>query len=73
MEMVVAEKITLRTLRAIHELSQKGAGETFGVSGDVWHNWENGKTFPNVPQIESIERAFGVTYNQVIFLTNNNG
>nr|DAO15794.1 MAG TPA: hypothetical protein [Caudoviricetes sp.] len=28
-----------------------------------------GKTFPDVPTIEKIEKKFNVTYNDIIFLT----
>ncbi|REI06191.1 XRE family transcriptional regulator [Staphylococcus felis] len=49
------------------------AGKKVGVSANVWHNWEKAKTFPNIPQLQKIEREFNVTYNDIIFLTNNNG
>ena len=47
-----------------------------GPSSDVvraYSNWERGKSFPNVPQLKRIEEAYGVTYNELIFLPNSNG
>lgn len=64
---------TLKMLRAKFELTQDQAGRRVGVSADVWHNWEKAKTFPNIPQLQKIEEEFDVTYNDIIFLTNNNG
>ena len=65
---------TLKMLRAKFELTQQEqAGRRVGVSADVWHNWEKAKTFPNIPQLQKIEEEFDVTYNDIIFLTNNNG
>lgn len=70
---VVKEPYTLKMLRAKHDLTQAEAGKKVGVSADVWHNWEKAKTFPNIPQLQRIEKEFDVTYNDIIFLTNNNG
>lgn len=67
------EPYTLKMLRAKYDLTQAQAGKKVGVSSDVWHNWEKAKTFPNIPQLQKIEEEFNVTYNDIIFLTNNNG
>lgn len=67
------EPYTLKMLRAKYDLTQAQAGKKVGVSADVWHNWEKAKTFPNIPQLQRIEKEFNVTYNDIIFLTNNNG
>lgn len=67
------EPYTLKMLRAKYDLTQAQAGQKVGVSADVWHNWEKAKTFPNIPQLQKIEKEFNVTYNDIIFLTNNNG
>ena len=70
---VKKEPVTLKVLRAKHDLTQAEAGAKVGVSADVWHNWEKGKTFPSIPQLQRIEKEYNVTYNDIIFLTNNNG
>lgn len=64
---------TLKMLRAKYDLTQEQAGERVGVSANVWHNWENAKSFPNVIQLKRIEESFEVTYDDIIFLKNNNG
>lgn len=74
---MLAEKskmnFTLKMLRAKYDLTQKQAGQRVGVSGDVWHNWERAKSFPDVMQLRKIEEAFDVTYDDIIFLNKNNG
>lgn len=67
------QRFTLKMLRAKYDLTQRQAGSRVGVSADVWHNWEKAKTFPNVLQIEKLEREFNVAYNDIIFLPKNNG
>lgn len=64
---------TLRKLRLINDLTQKEAGEKVGVSENTWFNWENARSFPNVPQLKRIEKEFGVTYDDIIFLIKDNG
>lgn len=67
------EKVTLRMLRAKHNLSQKQAAEKVGVKEQTWFNWENEKTFPDVRKVARIEQEFGVNYNDIIFFTGNHG
>lgn len=61
-------KWTLKMLRARDNLTQKQAGKLVGVSADTWANWENQKTFPDVQKIVEIEKAFGVSYDDIKFL-----
>lgn len=61
-------KRTLRTLRRDFELSQSQVAKLIGVSESTWFNWEQQKTFPNVIYIEKIQKVFGVTYDDIIFL-----
>lgn len=62
-------KLTLEMLRTNYGLSQKQAGKLVGVTEDTWRRWEQGKTFPNVPKLQRIEQVFGVSYNDISFLT----
>ena len=50
-------------------MTQEEAAKAIGVSQYTWQNYERGKTFPDVPTIEKIEKKFNVTYNDIIFLT----
>ena len=61
-------KVTLKALRVNHELTQKQAATKAGVSTDTWSSWEHSKTFPDVKQLQTIEQAFDVHYDDLIFL-----
>lgn len=62
-------KMTLKTAREIKKLSQEDAARLIGVSVDTLSNYEHGKTFPDVVTLKRIEKVYGVSYNQLIFLT----
>lgn len=63
-----AMKLTLKALRVNSDLTQEEAAKAIGVSKYTWSNYEQGKTFPDVPTIETIEKVFNVTYSDIIFL-----
>lgn len=63
-------KLTLKALRVNKSLTQEEAAKAIGVSKYTWSNYEQGKTFPDVPTIETIEKVFDVTYSDIIFLPN---
>lgn len=60
--------ITLKAARVNANLSRSEAAEKFNVTEKTISNWEQGKTFPNVPQIKMIEDAYSVSYSDIIFL-----
>lgn len=61
-------KVTLKALRANSGLTQEEAAKLVGVSKYTWSNYEQGKTFPDVPTIQKIQDKFHVTYDDIIFL-----
>lgn len=61
-------KVTLKALRVNLGLTQPEMAKLVGVSKDTWYNYENYKTFPDVPVIERITKQTGVDYNDIIFL-----
>lgn len=63
-------KLTLKAIRANANLTQGEAAKRIGVSERTWANYEVGKTFPDVPTIKAIEKAFNVKYDDIIFLPN---
>lgn len=63
-------KATLKAIRINNGWSQEEAAKRFGVSVATLQNYELGKTFPDVPIINNIIKATGVTYNDIIFLPN---
>lgn len=60
--------LTLKMLRAKHNLTQEEAGKKVDVSEGTWRNWETGKSFPDVQKIIKIEEEFNVKYDDIIFL-----
>ena len=60
--------ITLKAARVNAGYDVKTAANELGVSTDTIGNWENGITFPNVPQIVKIENLYGVHYADIKFM-----
>ena len=65
--------LTLKALRVNAGLDQKSAAQILGVTPETLSNWERGKSFPNVPQITSIEKLYKTTYSEINFLPTNIG
>ena len=65
--------ITLKAARVNKGLTQLEASKLIGVTEDTVGNWERFKSFPNVLQIRKIEEVYGIPYNELIFLPENNG
>lgn len=61
-------KMTLKALRANKNLSQKEVAKALNISKETWRNYELGKTFPDVPTIQKMEKFFEVKYDDIIFL-----
>ena len=67
------EKYTLKTARDRLKITQKEAAKMIGKSEDTLSNYERGKSYPDVPIIKKIEAVYKVSYNQLIFLPQDNG
>lgn len=67
------EKMTLKTARNRCGLNQEEAAKRIGISSDTLSNYERGKSYPDVPILKRIEEVYDVSYNQLIFLPQNNG
>ena len=65
---MVTVKLTLKAARVNAGLTQEEAGQRIGKSKDVISNWERGISYPDVIDIRKIEKAYNVTYNNLIFL-----
>ena len=59
--------ISLKALRVNAGLDQRKAAEQIGVTPETLGKWENGKTFPNVPQITKLEDLYGVKFADIDF------
>lgn len=64
--------ITLKAARVNVNLTQAQAAELLNVSRDTLYNWETGRSYPDVINLKDIERVYGVSYNDIIFLPKNN-
>lgn len=64
-------KLTLKMLRAGANLTQEEVAEQLGVATSTLSKWENGKSFPDVPEIKKIEKFYNVGYSDINFLSTN--
>ena len=60
--------ITLKAARVNAQLTQVEAAKQLGIAVDTLRQYEAGRTFPNVPLIQKIERLYNVSYNDINFL-----
>ncbi|NME23708.1 helix-turn-helix transcriptional regulator [Lactobacillus salivarius] len=68
--MILVPKITLKAIRANANLTQAEVAEKLDISPSTWSKWENGKSYPDVVEIEKIEKLFNIGYSDIKFLTN---
>lgn len=61
-------KLSLKTAREIRGFTQEEAAKLIHISKDTLGNYERGKSYPDIPVLRRIEKIYGVTYNQIIFL-----
>lgn len=66
-------KMSLADARRRAHLTQKEAAREIGISVETLGNYERGLKFPDVPKLKRIEKIYGVTYNQLIFLPEDYG
>lgn len=67
------KKMTLKAIRINFGWSQEEAAKRYNVSKDTISNYENYKTYPDIPVIENILKATGLSYDDIIFLPVDNG
>jgi transcriptional regulator with XRE-family HTH domain len=59
--------MSLRAARINAGLLQEEAASKIGISVYTLANYENGKTFPDVPVIQRIEQVYDVEYKDIFF------
>lgn len=64
----VANKYTLKMLRARANMTQEEVAEKLNISPSTWSKWENYKSYPDVPEIIKIELLFDISYSDINFL-----
>ena len=62
--------MTLKAARVNKGLNQQEAASLIGVSKTTLHAWETYKSYPTVAQLPRIEAAYGIKYDDIIFLPN---
>ena len=67
------KKLSLKAIRINNGWSQEEAASLYNVSKDTISNYENYKTYPDVPVIERILQVTGLNYDDIIFLPNTYG
>ena len=60
-------RITLRAARVNAGMSRKQAAAKINISAWTLMNYENGKTYPDVPVIKRIEETYGVKFEDIVF------
>ena len=60
--------MTLKAIRVNKGLSQEEASKLIGISKDTLCNYERAITFPDVPILKKIEKAYDVKYDDINFL-----
>ena len=61
--------ITLKAARVNAGLTQLEVCEKLGVSQPTLIKWERAESFPNIVQLKTIEKLYGVGYDDIDFLT----
>lgn len=60
-------QLTLKAIRVNKGLSQEKASKLIGISVDTLGNYENGKSYPDVPVLKKIEKVYETEYNKINF------
>ena len=60
----------MKAIRANANLTQAKVAKKLDISPSTWNKWENGKSYPDVVEIEKIEKLFNIGYSDIKFLTN---
>lgn len=63
--------MTLRMLRAGTKMTQEEVAQKLDIATSTLSKWENGKSFPDVPEIKKLEELYNVSYADINFLPNN--
>lgn len=64
--------ITIKAARVNKNLTQAQAAELLGISKDSLWNYENGRSFPDIRVVQKMVEVYGISYDNLIFLPQNN-
>lgn len=60
-------KLSLKALRVNKGLTQEQACVELKIAKKTLWSWENGKSFPDQPEIDRICKLYGVRYDEIRF------
>lgn len=68
----IRDNLTLKACRVIANVRAEEVAQAAGVTVDTLYKWENGRSFPNIPQMNRIvqylgDRGFYVEVNDIKF------
>ena len=61
-------KWTLKTIRTNLNLDQQEMADKLGISRKTYQNYEQYKTYPDIPIVKKIIEISNVDFNDIIFL-----
>lgn len=61
-------KWTLKTIRTNLDLDQQEMADKLGISRKTYQNYEQYKTYPDIPIVKKIIELSNVDFNDIIFL-----
>lgn len=61
--------ITLKAARVNKRLTQKEAAERLGIAVSTLIQYEAGRTFPDVPVLQKMEKLYEISYNEIDFFS----
>lgn len=61
-------KLTLKAARVNAGYTQAEAAKLIGINKKTLSFWETGKTTPRIKQIPAIEKAYKISYDDLVFL-----
>lgn len=62
-------RLTLKAARVNKGFTQKQAAKLLKIGVATLQRWENGISAPNVMQIKKLENVYGVTFEDIFFIT----
>lgn len=63
----MAEKLPLKALRALKDLTQKQTADAIPVDIKTYVKWEKGESYPNIQQVYKLAELFGCEIDDIFF------
>lgn len=68
----IRDCITLKACRVIADIRAEDMASALGITVDTLYKWEQGKSYPNVPQLKDIiklfaSKGYNVEMNDIYF------